>query len=155
MPVFARRTCLLLAVAVLALSGCGSQESGGLNDLNARTVTLPGGTKIRAELVTNEVDLARGLKYRDSLAENAGMLFAYGQPGFYKYWMHEVKFRIDILWLDRDRRIVQLVHNLPPCPGPAETCPVYGGDFSALYVLELNAGMAMKHNLKPGMVIDF
>ncbi len=155
MTVFARRTCLLLAAASLALSGCGDGGTGTVKDLNMRQVTLPGGTRIRAELVTNEVDLARGLKYRDSLAENAGMLFAYGKPGFYRFWMHEVKFPIDILWLDSQRRIVQLVHNLPPCPGPAQSCPSYGGDFSALYVLELNSGMAKKHNLKPGMVIDF
>ncbi len=155
MTVFARRTCLFLAAAAFALSGCGRGETGSINDLNNRTVTLPDGTKIRAELVTKEVDLMRGLMYRESLAENAGMLFAYGKPGFYRFWMHEVKFRIDILWLDRERRIVQIVHNLPPCPGPAESCPVYGGDFSSLYVLELNSGMAKKHNLKPGMVIDF
>jgi len=155
MPVFARRTRFLLAAAVLALSGCGSGETGSVKDLNMRRVTLPDGTKIRAELVTNEVDLMRGLKYRESLPENAGMLFAYAKPGFYRFWMHEVKFRIDILWLDRERRSVQLVHDLPPCPGPAESCPVYGGDFSALYVLELNSGMAKKHNLKPGMVVDF
>lgn len=154
MPVSSRRFSLVLPVLV-ALAGCGQHEVGSIKDLNTRAVTLPDGTKIRAELVTTQSDLMRGLKYRDSLDQDAGMLFAYGKPGFYRYWMHEVKFPIDMMWLDRDHRIVQLIHKVPPCAGPAETCPVYGGDFEALFVLELNAGAAMKHNLKPGMVIQF
>jgi len=154
MPVSSRRILITL-LALLALSACGPDSASSVKDLNTRTVTLPDGTKFRAELVTAEADLMRGLKYRDSLAGDAAMLFAYGKPGFYRYWMFEVKFPIDIIWLDRNRRIVQLVHKAPPCPGPDVKCPLYGGEFESLFVVEFNAGTAMKHNLKPGMVINF
>jgi hypothetical protein len=153
MPVSRRRISLALTV-LFALAGCGEHQASSVKDLNTRIVTLPDGAKFRAELVTTQADLLRGLKYRDKLESDAGMLFAYGKPGFYRYWMHEVKFPIDIIWLDRQHRIVQLVHKVPPCAGPAESCPLYGGDFEALFVLEFNAGTAMKHNLKPGMVIE-
>lgn len=157
MPVFPRRTCLfvLLAAAAIFLPGCGPKSISSLNDLGLRTLTFPDGTKIRAELVTREEDLRRGLMYRDSLADGTGMLFAYGKPGTYKYWMYNVKFPIDILWLDENRRIVQVIHKVPPCTTPADQCPVYGGDYESLYVLEVNAGVAEKHNLKPGMFIEF
>lgn len=154
MPVSSRRISLVVLV-LLASAGCGPDSASSMKNLNTRTVTLPNGTKFRAELVTAEADLVRGLKYRDSLDQDAAMLFAYGKPGFYRYWMHEVKFPIDIIWLDKNRRIVQLVHKAPPCPGPEASCPLYGGDFESLFVVEFNAGTAMKHNLKPGMVIDF
>lgn len=149
------RRILLAVTAFAALAGCGPDSASSIKDLNTRIVMLPDSTKFRAELVTAEADLMRGLKYRDSLDQDAAMLFAYGKPGFYRYWMFEVKFPIDIIWLDRDRRIVQVVHKAPPCAGPDVKCPLYGGDFEALYVVEFNAGTAMKHNLKPGMVIDF
>ena len=154
MPVFSRRT-LCACVAAFLLAGCGPKEASSVRDLNMRPVKLPDGTVIRAELVTNQADLLRGLKYRESMAEDEGMLFAYGKSGNYRFWMHEVKFPIDLIWLDTDHRIVQLIHKAPPCPGKPETCPVYGGDFTALFVLELNAGMAAKHGLKPGMALDF
>ena len=155
MTVFSRWTWIILALTAIALTGCGEKPSSSIRDITTRTVTFPDGTKIRAEMAIDEVDLRRGLQYRDSLAEDAGMLFVYGKPGFYRYWMHEVKFPIDILWLDQNHRIVQLIHKVPPCAGPAETCPVYGGDFSSIFVLELNSGTALKHNLKPGMTLEF
>lgn len=154
MPVSSRRISIAF-LALLVLAGCGADSASSVNSLNTRIVTLPDGTKFRAELVTAQADLLRGLKYRDSLAQDAAMLFAYGKPGFYRYWMFEVKFPIDIIWLDQNRRIVQVVHKAPPCPGPDVSCPLYGGDFESLFVVEFNAGTAMKHNLKPGMVIDF
>lgn len=157
MPVFVRRysLALFLAAAAFSLPGCGPKSIGSLNDLGMRTLTFPDGTKIRAELVTREEDLRRGLMYRDSLAPDAGMLFAYGKPGTYRYWMYNVKFPIDILWLDENRRIVQIIHKVPPCTAAADQCPVYGGDYESLYVVEINAGLAAKHNLKPGMSIEF
>jgi uncharacterized membrane protein (UPF0127 family) len=154
MPVSRRRISLALTM-LFVFAGCGEREVNSVKDLNTRIVTLPDGTKFRTELVTAEADLTRGLKYRDNLESDAGMLFAYGKPGFYRYWMFEVKFPIDIIWLDQNRRIVQLVHKAPPCPGPDVTCPVYGGDFESQFVVEFNAGTALKHTLKPGMVIDF
>ena len=120
---------LLLAAAAFSLPGCGPKSIGSLNDLGLRTLTFPDGTKIRAELVTREEDLRRGLMYRDALAEGAGMLFAYGQPGVYRYWMYNVKFPIDIIWLDGNRRIVQIIHKVPPCTVAADQCPVYGGNY--------------------------
>jgi uncharacterized protein len=146
---------LLLAAAAFFLPGCGPKSIGSLNDLGMRTLTFPDGTKIRAELVTREEDLRRGLMHRDSLPDGTGMLFAYGKPGVYKYWMFNVKFPIDIIWLDQNRRIIHIIHEVPPCTVPADQCPVYGGEYPSLYVIEVNAKVAARHNLKPGMVIDF
>jgi uncharacterized membrane protein (UPF0127 family) len=146
---------VLLPAAVLTLAGCGPKSIDSLEDLGKRTITFPGGEKIRAELVTREDDLRRGLMHRDSLAEGTGMLFAYGKPGVYKYWMYNVKFPIDIIWLDENRRIVQIIHKVPPCTVAADQCPVYGGEYPSLYVIEVNAGVAGKLNLRPGMVVNF
>lgn len=142
---------LILAVC---LAGCGP-EPGTLNELNVRTVTLPDGTKIRATLAIHQDDLVKGMKYRESLDEKDGMLFIYSQEGRYAFWMYEVKVPLDIIWLDKNRKVVQLVHQCPPCPGPREKCPNYGGQVPAQYVLEVKAGVAKKAGVRPGAVLDF
>ena len=126
-----------------------------MEDFTTRVVTLPNGKKIRAELAMNPEDVMRGMKYRESLAPDRGMLFVHGKMGSYRYWMYEVKVPLDLIWMDTNRKIVQMVHNAPPCAGPPEKCPAYGGGQQALYVLELLAGTAAKQNLHPGDVLDF
>ena len=145
---------LAAAAFCLALAACG-EKSITADQLNTRLVTFPNGNQIRAEFVSHPKDVMRGMKYRDSLDPSRGMLFQHGREGHYRYWMYEVRVPLDILWLDNRGVIVQLVHRAPPCPGPQEKCPSYGGDFPSLQVLELASGTAAKNGLKPGMRLDF
>lgn len=150
-----RRGWAAAAVVALSLAGCGGGETASTAGYNTREVTLPNGKKIVAELAVYPADVLRGMKYRDSLAENRGMLFIHQKEGKYPYWMFEVKVPLDLIWMDRDHKVVQLVHRVPPCPGPQEKCLSYGGQFNAVYVLEVAAGVAAKNNIKPGMRLDF
>jgi len=142
-------------IVCLMLAGCSGERPRTASDLNFKTIRLPGGAQIRAELMTRPDDLMKGMKFRDSLAEDHGMLFVHAEEGFYRFWMYEVKIPLDMIWLDRDRKIVQIVHECPPCPGPQGACPTYGGAFKAQYILELAGGVAKKRNLKPGMTLEF
>lgn len=146
---------LLAALLCLALAACSGSRPSSLSDLNTTTVRLPGGGQIRAEMMTHPADQARGMKFRDTLPEDRGLLFVHLEEGNYRFWMYEVKVPLDIIWLDRNRKIVQVIHQCPPCPGPESACPVYGGDFPAQYILEVAAGVAKKQNLKPGMTLQF
>jgi hypothetical protein len=146
---------LLMFLPLLLLAACSSNGQRDLRDFNSRTVGMPDGRTIRAEVVTNQLDMMRGMKYRDSLDKDRGMLFMHGQEGNFRYWMYEVKIPLDLIWLDKSKTVVQLIHNAPPCPGPEDKCPSYGGDFPAIYVLELNAGVAKQYGIKPGVKLDF
>lgn len=137
------------------LAACSGGQPDSLAELNTIAVRLPNGAQIRAEMMTHPTDHARGMKFRDALPEDRGMLFIYMEEGNYRFWMYEVKIPLDIIWMDRNRKIVQIIHQCPPCPGPEPTCPVYGGDFPAQYILELAGGVAKKQNLKPGMTLQF
>lgn len=123
--------------------------------VNTVKVSFPNGFTIRAEMMTRSEDLLKGMKFRPSLAADRGMLFVHGKEASYQYWMHEVLVPLDMIWLDKNRRVVQIVHRAPPCPGPREKCPSYGGQFTAIYILEVPAGTAAKQGLKPGMQLDF
>lgn len=144
-----------VVLVMCACLGACSSQTDPLNDVNSRIVRFPDGTEIRAELAIHEGDLLKGMKYRESLDEDRGMLFIYGKEGMYPFWMYEVKVPLDMIWLDSNKRVVQLVHQCPPCPGPSEKCPSYGGQVPATYILEVKAGVAKKHNIRPGVQLEF
>jgi uncharacterized protein len=146
--------CLSGTALCLLLAAC-SEKSIGSEELNTRLLTFPNCQKVRAEFVSHPKDVMRGMKFRDSLAPDRGMLFQHGREGLFRYWMYEVRIPLDIIWLDSRGVIVQIVHDAPPCPGPQEKCPSYGGAFKAIQVLELAAGTAAKNGLKPGMRLDY
>jgi uncharacterized membrane protein (UPF0127 family) len=84
------------------------------------------------------------------------MLFVHNAEGQYPYWMYQCKISLDMIWMDRQRRIVEIAEQVPPCPpGPQEQCPNYGGHEPAMFVLELAAGQAARHGLKNGQAIEF
>jgi uncharacterized membrane protein (UPF0127 family) len=146
---------VLCALLVLVLCSCGERPTK-LEDLNATEITLPNGSKMLAETMLLQLDLTRGMMFRESLAADRGMLFIYSREQKTPFWMYQVRLPLDIIWLDRERHIVEIVANAAPCSSKKSSeCPLYGGKEDALYVLELNAGAAAKMNLKTGDVLGF
>lgn len=109
-------------------------------------VFLPQGQKIIAELAVTPEERQKGLMFREELAAEEGMLFLFEEEGIYSFWMKNMKFPIDIIWLDKDKRIVHIEENVPPCP--VEPCPAYTPSRPACYVLELKAGSSQNYSLK-------
>ncbi len=138
----------------LAAAGCGIRTAT-LEDFQTRLITLPDGFRLRAEVMTRPEDMMRGMMFRDRLAADRGMLFVHGSPGQYRYWMYQVRIPLDILWLDRNRRIVEISADTPPCRTAASECSSYGGRETALMVLELPAGSVARHRLAVGQSLGF
>jgi hypothetical protein len=149
---FMRLAALLLSV--FALVSCGPQTAS-LDELRTRTVQLPDGSRIVAEVVSTQFEMARGMMHRDKLDPDRGMLFIHQSPGRHRYWMHQVLIPLDMIWMNKDGRIVEIAANAPPCAGPPGECAYYGGHGISLYVLELAGGVAAKHGLKVGDVLRF
>ena len=148
------RTMLLLPVFALCLTLAGCSREQPL-PLGMQWVTLPGGQKIRAEVLVRSDDMVRGMMFRDSLAPDHGMLFVHPNPARHAYWMFQCLIPLDIIWMDANRKIVEISADTPPCRTEAASCPSYGGHFDSLYVLELAGGMARKYGLKLGDTITF
>lgn len=151
------RTCPAFIAALIVLLNCCACGDGPttLEDYQTIPVTLPRGQQIRAEVVSHPKDMNKGLMYRDSLAADRGMLFLHGSPGLFPYWMFQVKFPLDIFWLDTSRRVVEISADTPPCKTPAKQCPNYGGTKKAVTVLELPGGSARKFGIQLGDTINF
>jgi len=103
----------------------------------------------------SDVELMRGLMFRESLAPDLGMLFIHPREDTFQYWMYQTKIPLDIIWMDHERRIVEMSLDTPPCTSSANQCATYGGKFKAKYVLEVNSGIARKNGLKTGDTLDF
>jgi uncharacterized membrane protein (UPF0127 family) len=146
------------AVGILALllTGCGDSGTA-MKPEEYYTIPLrfPNGKVIRVEQLTQPQEIQRGMMFREDLPEDRGLLFYHDKPGHYSYWMYQVRIPLDIIWLDGQKRIVQVVHQAPPCPGPQEKCPVYGGSFESKYVLEVRAGVAKANGLRLGVQLEF
>jgi len=100
------------------------------------------------ELAETSGEKSQGLMYRENLAENRGMLFIFDQEGPYSFWMKNTLIPLDIIWLDENKEVVFIVKNAQPCK--QEICPSIKPDNEAKYVLEINAGLSDKLNLKIG-----
>jgi uncharacterized protein len=118
-------------------------------------VMLPDGSTVHVELAKTEAERNYGLMGRASLPQGRGMLFIHDRPAAYAYWMYHCKIGLDIVWMDANRRIVELSPNTPPCKGKANTCPSYGGHAASLYVLELPVGSIKAHGLETGQTVNF
>lgn len=139
----------------LLLAGCGSPTEK-VSDVASQTITLSSGRQIVAEVMILEKDMMRGMQFRDAMPPDRGMLFVHRRPGRYTYWMHQVKVPLDIIWLDRDKRVVEISANTPPCTAKEATgCPTYGGHAVARFVLELNGGLAQQYDIRVGTPLSF
>jgi len=89
-----------------------------------------------------------GLMSRKYLEPNSGMLFLFEEESEYNFWMKNVLISLDIIWIDRNRKVVFIKENAEPCK--IEPCEIFSSDENAKYVLEINGGMAEKVGLKVG-----
>ena len=88
-----------------------------------------------------------GLMSQDQLLYDEGMLFIYEESGNYSFWMHNVKFALDIIWFDDKGNVVHIKQNVPPCTTEPELCIVYDPRAEALYVFEATAGSVEKFGI--------
>ena len=149
-----RLVCLCAAFACLI--SCGTnQASQDSYEVNTIPLTLPDGETIRVEVMVHDQDMRKGMMFRDEMKPGHGMLFFHPKPVTMPYWMFQVKIPLDIIWLDADRKVVEMIPNVPPCTTVASQCPSYGGNKPSSYVLELAGGMAQKYGLRVGESVAF
>jgi hypothetical protein len=149
---------LLVGVMTAAafLTGCSGNPSDITDEVGLTAVSFPNGTRVNAETMTSDIELLKGLMFRDKLPAGRGMLFVHPQESTFHYWMYQTKIPLDIIWMDHDRRIVEMSLDTPPCTSKsAKECPNYGGTYKSKYVLEVNAGVAKKNGLRTGDTLVF
>ncbi len=113
--------------------------------LTYRNVQI-GNTNIRVIIASTPKEKERGLGGRDNLARNEGMLFVFDQPGQYPFWMKEMRFPLDIIWIDQNFKIVDIEDDISPNTYPKTFVP----GIPAQYILEVNANFTRKNAITIG-----
>lgn len=115
------------------------------------TVRFPDGTSIAIEISDDAEERRIGLSNHIFLDSDRGMLFLFDDLSRPAFWMKDMDFPIDIVWL-RDGTVVGIESDLQPTT--VENPPSVRPNDDINQVLEVNAGFALRHGLKPGQTLD-
>ncbi|MFQ5492720.1 MAG: DUF192 domain-containing protein [Candidatus Dojkabacteria bacterium] len=117
------------------------------------TITTADGKEIKIDAEVADTDTSRieGLMNRDSLPDNAGMLFIFDQESTLSFWMKNTLIPLDIIFADRNGVINTIYQNTLP----NSSVPHYVSSAPSLFALEVNGGLTQTENISVGDVIDF
>ena len=124
-----------------------------VNNQNTRDIKIVkiAGENIKVDLAQTPNAQAQGLSGRSMLKNDGGMLFVFDHSDKYSFWMKDMNFHIDIIWLDQNMKVVYIKKNATPESYPDSFTP----NQNAKYVLEVISGFSDKHNLKTGDNAEF
>ncbi len=108
---------------------------------------------VRVTVASSEPARERGLSGRRSLAADEGMLFIFDASDTYHFWMKEMRFPIDVVWI-MNGAIADITTDLP-VPVAGEEFPTFAPKVPIDRVLEVPAGFARAHGLKLGMSVRY
>jgi uncharacterized membrane protein (UPF0127 family) len=144
------KTILLVIVAVvvgLASWALSAPESPRMR--HDREVTI-NGKDLQLEIANTPASIVQGLSGRKVMAADEGMLFIMPNVEYQAFWMKDMKFAIDIVFL-REGEVVDLVTLQRPS---LASIPSHQSKTEADMVLELNAGMVKEYKLEIGTKTD-
>lgn len=99
----------------------------------------------KVQIADTDKKREKGLMFVKELPENEGMLFVYDQEWIYSFWMKNTLIPLDMIWIDKDKKIVD-IQTAQPCT--SAPCPSYIPAWKAKYILEINAWLSEKYGLK-------
>lgn len=106
------------------------------------TILMPKGA-IQVEVADSKGEREQGLSGRVSMRNDEGILFVFETPGKYGFWMKDMNFPLDIIWINENGLVVDIERDLSPDSYPK----TFINEVDASYVLEVNAGLAKEFGL--------
>ncbi|HMS23980.1 MAG TPA: DUF192 domain-containing protein [Candidatus Saccharibacteria bacterium] len=135
--------------SLFVLFGVGLVIIGALLFNSTKSGTKIGSEYYELERVNTLEKLQLGLSGRDSLGDNSGMVFVFPEVKDQCIWMKDMKFALDIIWLNVDKNIVAIEKEIRPETYPKQYC--HG---PAKYVIELNAGDVKSAKIEVGQSVN-
>ena len=121
--------------------------------LSSKKQTIPtatiDGVKFNLDIARTQSQQEKGLAIYNSLPKNKGMLFPFPKPDYYAFWMKDMKFPIDIIYI-RQSRIVTIFSDVLNPASPSAPLPILRPNAPSDTVLEINAGLSNKYGFKKG-----
>lgn len=146
------KSALRLGLAIgMVLVGLGLVVFGLRGVLQDKVYIRTPKALIRAEVADDEAERVLGLSGRDGLADNRAMLFVFDEPDIHGIWMKDMKFAIDIVWLDSNKKVISIEPNVTPDTYPK----VFEPKSNSLYIIELAKNQASKLGIKVGQILSW
>jgi len=136
---------------VVILAGCSVVQTNYV--LPERHIKI-GLTELTVEVASAAVQQEKGLSGRQFLARDRGMLFVFDKPGNYAFWMQDMNFPLDIIWLN-NKKIVGVSANVPPPTAPDARVQTVLPPEEIDMVLEVNAGWFKNNYLRLGDTMEY
>ena len=145
---------LILLMLVAALGGCEGPQPDTPEDTSVR---VGGDATYAIDVAVKPGERQQGLSGREVMAQNAGMLFVFEDEQPLTFWMKDMRFPLDIIWIDGQCRLIDVAADVPTPPPNAsnDEIPRVQSPLPAQYVLELNAGEWARAGLSPGDRVEF
>lgn len=149
-----------LAVLLLA-SGCATAKQQDTKNITKQvgitSVTISKKT-VAVEVMDNDEKRERGLSGRAHLSPDSGMLFDFTSSSdrLPAFWMKDMLFDIDILWI-KNGKVIAINRSVPkPAPNtPLNQLRSYLPPSEIDYVLEVNSGWSVKNKIEIGELVTF
>lgn len=139
-------TTIILVFGVLLIIGAAAASYIVTHYVPRVDVRIATAT-FKVRLADSEAERKQGLSGVASLLPMDGMLFVFETDETWGIWMKDMKVPIDILWIDKTKRVVHIVTNASPELGTSQT---FEPTEPARYVLEIPAGSVKQYNIKVG-----
>jgi len=143
---------LILAILLLAV-GCNQKNSMVIAPSPAQnnyTHQLQvGGQTLSVELATTPAQMEQGLSNRTSMEDSQGMLFDFKQQAVPNFWMKDMKFNLDFIWISQNK-IIDITADAAHPVSASSPLPNYSPTAPVDMVLEVNAEWSKAHGIKVG-----
>lgn len=106
----------------------------------------------QARVADTSSEREKGLSGTTYLGQDQALLFVYDRDDKWSIWMKDMNYAIDIVWLDKDKKVVYIVKNAKPESYPNES---FAPNEPARYIVEFAAGTVDKKTIKIGDVAAF
>lgn len=138
---------ILILIMLFTLAACGFQHF--------EFVTMPNGQAVKLKLAVSAEEKAQGLGGIKSMPDFDGMLFIYNEPEQVDFWMYNMYFPLDIIYLGEDKKVLEVHEKQSPCVS-AEECPsILSGSTDVKFVVEVPAGQAAKYQIVDGSMLSW
>ena len=118
--------------------------------LEKSTVIL-GGKEFFVDLADTNLKRQKGLSESSPLLDNQGMFFIFESSGTHGFWMKDMLYSIDIIWIDQNMQITHIEKSAGPNSYPKTFYP----NNPSMYVLEISSGQSEILGLKIGDAVEF
>ncbi len=110
-------------------------------------ILMPRGA-LQVEVADTHASRELGLSGREKMGDDEGLLFVFDEPGRYGFWMKDMKFPLDIIWINQNGVVVDIERKV--IPESYLKKKTFINKSEAIYVLEINAGLSEKFGLYLG-----